>query len=153
MLISWRQEQKMVTEFENADHASLGQCHPNKVAGGSTPPVVMSDTNQHMHDSNEPQHGGDRVTSNDNGDHTVTSDHVRWKDDDGHSTCAVHESTRTQHEHRHKKGVSTRRSLRKMTTTPRKGLDPNEAMARARVRAIKRAARRRRNAEDWKTVT
>ena len=123
------------------------------VTGGSSPPVIMVELKHHVHDSNDPHHDGEKVINNDNCDDTTMNDHVRWNEDDGQPSCVMHEFTRTQHGLNHKRGVFKTHSPHTTTMELRKGLNPDDVMARARVRVTRRATRRRRETEDWKTLT
>ena len=135
-----------------SDRASDGQCHP-RVTGGSTPPAVISEVETETdkdHETNKEQNDiDDGVT----GEQPVVQDHIEWNDDHKRPIMVTHESSRTHYGHREGRKVPKRRKNQNEGPGTITGLDNHQAIARARARAMKRAARRERQAREWKTLT
>ena len=135
-LMSWRNDMGMANEIDGSDRASTGQCHP-RVAGGSNPPAVMYKVSDPVKVDTE----------------TRAEDHIRWADQDGQPTRVICESSRTHYDRSRSGRIPKRRGRKEGLIGTRKGLSTEQAIARARAKALRKTIRRERAAKEWKTLT
>ena len=108
--------------------------HPSGVTGGSTPPAVISEATG-VHEYHEIEE----------------KDRLTWVEEDGRVHCDMHMSTRTQYPK--SRGRTPRRTGVRVGGPSRKGVAPTEAIKRARMRAMRKIARKERETDVWKTFT
>ena len=117
-----------------ADRAQREEGHPSRVTGGSTSPAVMSET-----------------TVTDEQQNIKVRDRLTWAEAEGRVQCNMHTSARTQYPRT--RGRTPRGRGVRVTEPSRKGMNPDDAIKRARIRAVRKIARKERQTDVWKTFT
>jgi hypothetical protein len=98
-------------------------------------------------------HEGDEATNEVVRHETRAEDHIRWVDQDGRPIRVVCESSRTHYDGSRSGRVPKRRDREVGLIGTRKGLNTEQAIARARAKALRKTIRRERAAKEWKTLT
>ena len=121
--------------------------------GGSTPPAAKTEVNADTDEDPEPHNNQNNIDDEVTSDQPVVQDHVRWNDNHERPIRVTHESNRTHYEHRDGGKTPRRRTRRDDETGTIEGLNDHQAIAKAKARATKRAARKERQSREWKTLT
>ena len=152
-LVLWRNNIEMENETNGTGRANTtGQCHP-RVTGGSTPPAANTEVDDTGSDNPEPSHDSDDITGEVTSDQTMVADHIRWNDNHNQPIRVPCESNRTHYGLSEGGRTPKNRSRRTEATGTTKGLNDKQAIARARVKAMKRVVKRERQSKEWKTLT